>query len=81
MNDLLAELLELTIGDDPAYRDAVRAAMKCAEPQYDRLCAAMEDKIADEIWDAALDIGSAGQEPIFLNGLRLGIRLMALCFL
>lgn len=80
MRSLFYDLLELAIDNDPVHRETVRTTAKQAEQQYDRLCAAMGSTVASEIWDAALDVGSAGQELLFLNGLRMGIQFMALTF-
>lgn len=52
------------------------AASEAADPYFDRLLKAMPLREADEIWNAAIRVGTADQENDFAHGVRLGIRLM-----
>lgn len=79
MDDILYILYEAVVEPDPARIQAFHRAVKTAEPYLQRLRAVLGEEEGERIWNAAMDIGAAAEGPIFQAGLRLGMRLMALC--
>lgn len=79
MEDILDGLYELVVEDDPERIRAFQRAAKIAAPYYQRLRDALGDGEGEAIWNAALDVEVSAEGPIFRAGLRLGMRLMALC--
>ena len=78
MDELLDELFFHAMEHDRRCHEENLRAQKAAEPAYRRLEQAM-GKEADEIWIVATQAGSAEVTPAFRAGLRLGLRLMAIC--
>lgn len=79
MEEILNVLYELAAEPDPMRIKAFRQAVKIAEPHYKRLRAALGDEEGETIWNAAMDVETSVEGPIFQAGLRLGVRLMAMC--
>lgn len=80
MDEILDVLYEVAVGSDPVYQEGARRYMEETQPYYDRLCQALGDKEGDQFWNAISALIAAQEDGAFRSGLRLGLRLMALCF-
>lgn len=79
IDDILDALFQTIVEPDPAYQAQIREDLKATQPYYDRLCQALGDQEGDQVWTALASVGATEQDCAFRSGLRLGLRLMALC--
>lgn len=74
MTDIFMTLEEAFISDKAGPEE--QAALKAAQPYFDRLCQLLPLAEADELWSAAVQTGLADGHSRFAAGFRLGARLM-----
>lgn len=79
MDEILSVLYKAAVEDDPVCWEKARRAFQETQPYYDRLCQALGEEEGDRIWNAISSAVTAEREYTFRCGLRLGLRLMALC--
>lgn len=79
IKEILDILYEAVVLPDLVYKVEARRAFQETQPYYDRLCQALGDEEGDRLWSAVVAIGTNEQDCAFRSGLRLGLRLMALC--
>lgn len=74
MTDIFTTLEDAFVSDKAGPEE--RAALKAAQPYFDRLCQLLTLEEADELWFAAVQAGLADGHSRFAAGFRLGARLM-----
>lgn len=74
MDDLLLTLFEAFDAQEASPEE--KAAIRAADPIYNRAREKLTRDELDELWSAALRVGSADVETSFVRGFRLGARLM-----
>lgn len=80
VNDFLESLYFHVMEGDTYCAQVSAQASAQAEPAYQRLLE-LAGAEGDKLWSAIIEVGYAEAMPSFRAGLRLGLRLLAVCLL
>lgn len=78
MDEYLDNIFSLILEGNRRCAAASQQEARRAQPIYDRLMELAGEE-GDKIWDAAVFVGCSEVLPAFREGLRFGLRLLALC--